>query len=97
MVAQWPDDIKAVVRKRNAILYQELPKALEEKDKEKAVALWKDAMLTCYQCHQGVGIPQVRRFKPVEEIHAKHQRIAEGFGLSCTACHAGQTQIRGYK
>jgi hypothetical protein len=54
-------------------------------------------MLTCYQCHQGIGIPQVRRFKPVEEIHAKHQRIAEGFGLSCTACHAGQTQIRGYK
>jgi hypothetical protein len=31
MVAQWSDDIKAVVRKRNAILYQELPKALEEK------------------------------------------------------------------
>jgi hypothetical protein len=105
MVAQWPDDIKAVVRKRNAILYQELPKALEERDKEKAVALWKDVMLTCYQCHQGVGIPQVRKFKPVEEIHAKHQRIAEGFGLvqvvgdqkSCIACHAGQTQVRGYK
>jgi hypothetical protein len=105
MVAQWPDDIKAVVRKRNAILYQELPKALEEKDKEKAIALWKDAMLTCYQCHQGIGIPQVRKFKPVEEIHAKHQRIAESFGLvqvvgdqkSCIACHAGQTQIRGYK
>jgi len=96
MVAQWPDDIKAVVRKRNAILYQELPKALEERDKEKAVALWKDAMLTCYQCHQGIGIPQVRRFKPVEGIHAKHQRIAESFGISCTACHAGHTQIRGY-
>ncbi|MCI4458577.1 MAG: cellulose biosynthesis cyclic di-GMP-binding regulatory protein BcsB [Thermocrinis sp.] len=104
MVAQWPDDIKAVVKKRNTILYHELPKALEERNKEKAVALWKEAMLTCYQCHQGIGIPQVRKFKPVAEIHSKHQRIAESFGLlqlsngqkSCTACHTGQTQIRGY-
>ena len=105
MVAQWPDELKAVVKKRNAILYVELPKALEERNKDKAVELWKEAMFTCYQCHQGIGIPQVRKFKPVEEIHAKHQRIAEAFGLvkvvgnekSCVACHAGQTQIKGYK
>ncbi len=105
MVAQWSDDLKAVVRHRNNILYKELPKALEEKDKEKAVSLWKEAMLTCYQCHQGIGVPQVRKFKPLESIHAKHQQIAESFGLvkvigtekSCIACHAGPTTIRGYK
>ncbi|RMG99874.1 MAG: hypothetical protein D6699_08130, partial [Aquificota bacterium] len=104
MVAQWSDELKAVVRNRNNILYNELPKALEAKDKERAVELWKSAMFTCYQCHQGVGVPQVRRFKPLESIHAKHQLIAESFGLvkvvgnqkSCIACHAGQTQIRGY-
>ncbi|WP_448587461.1 cellulose biosynthesis cyclic di-GMP-binding regulatory protein BcsB [Thermocrinis sp.] len=105
MVAQWPEELRAVVRKRNAILYAELPKVLEERNKDKAVELWIEAMLTCYQCHQGIGIPQVRKFKPVEEIHEKHQRIAEAFGLvkvvggerSCVACHAGQTSIRGYK
>ncbi len=105
MVAQWGDDLKAVVRYRNNILYNELPKALEAKDKEKAVNLWKEAMLTCYQCHQGINVPQVRRFKPIESIHAKHQQIAESFGLvrvigtekSCIACHAGPTTIRGYK
>ncbi|MCS7307150.1 MAG: cellulose biosynthesis cyclic di-GMP-binding regulatory protein BcsB [Aquificaceae bacterium] len=105
MVAQWSDDLRAVVRHRNNVLYNELPKALEAKDKEKAVNLWKDAMLTCYQCHQGINVPQVRRFKPVENIHMKHQLIAEGFGLvkvmgnekSCIACHAGQTTVRGYK
>ncbi|MDW8434339.1 MAG: cellulose biosynthesis cyclic di-GMP-binding regulatory protein BcsB [Aquificaceae bacterium] len=105
MVAQWSDDLRAVVRHRNNVLYNELPKALEAKDKEKAVNLWKDAMLTCYQCHQGINVPQVRRFKPVESIHMKHQLIAESFGLvkvvgnekSCIACHAGQTTIRGYK
>ncbi|WP_213032485.1 hypothetical protein, partial [Acinetobacter baumannii] len=105
MVAQWGDDLKAVVRHRNNILYNELPKALEAEDKEKAVNLWKEAMLTCYQCHQGINVPQVRRFKPIESIHAKHQQIAESFGLvkvigrekSCIACHAGPTTIRGYK
>ncbi|MCS6957173.1 MAG: cellulose biosynthesis cyclic di-GMP-binding regulatory protein BcsB [Aquificaceae bacterium] len=105
MVAQWGEDLKAVVRHRNSILYNELPKALEAKDKERAVNLWKEAMLTCYQCHQGIGVPQVRKFKPVEAIHAKHQQIAESFGLvkvvgaekSCVACHAGNTNIRGYK
>ncbi|MFN3599319.1 MAG: hypothetical protein ACK4VK_06260, partial [Aquificaceae bacterium] len=85
--------------------YKELPKALEERDKERAVSLWKEAMQTCYQCHQGIQVPQVRKFKPLESIHAKHQQIAEGFGLvkvvgtekSCIACHTGPTAIRGYK
>ncbi len=104
MVAQWSDDLKAVVRQRNNILYNELPKALGVRDKDKAVSLWKEAMQTCYQCHQGIGVPQVRKFIPLEGIHARHQQIAESFGLvkvlgnqkSCVACHAGSTQIRGY-
>ncbi|MCS7171573.1 MAG: cellulose biosynthesis cyclic di-GMP-binding regulatory protein BcsB [Aquificaceae bacterium] len=105
MVAQWGEELRAVVRHRNNILYNELPKAIEAKDKEKAINLWKEAMFTCYQCHQGINVPQVRRFKPTESIHMKHQQIAEGFGLvkvlgaekSCVACHAGPTSMRGYK
>lgn len=105
MVASWSEDIKNVVKTRNAILYSELPKALENGQKEKALDLWQKAMFTCYQCHQGIGIPQMRKFKPLEEIHSKHQTIAESFGLvkvvggqkSCIACHRGDTQIRGYK
>ncbi len=101
IVANWSEDVKNVVKTRNAILYSELPKALQERDKEKAIQLWQKAMFTCYQCHQGIGIPQMRKFKPLEEIHSKHQRIAESFGLlsqnSCAACHRGETQIRGYK
>ncbi|RMH80984.1 MAG: hypothetical protein D6674_01730 [Acidobacteria bacterium] len=104
MVAQWGEDLKAVVRRRNNILYNELPKAIEAGDKEKAISLFKDAMFTCYQCHQGINVPQVRKFKPLESVHAKHQLIAESFGLvkvvggqkSCIACHAGQTAQRGY-
>lgn len=104
MVAQWPEELKAIVRYRNNILYNELPKAIGEKDKERAINLWKEAMLTCYKCHQGIEVPQVRKFKPVESIHSKHQLIAESFGLvktvgnqkSCIACHAGPTNIRGY-
>lgn len=105
MVEKWGEDLKAVVRYRNSILYNELPKALEAKDKEKATSLWKEAMFTCYQCHQGIGVPQVRKFKPLENIHARHQQIAESFGLvkvmgsekSCIACHVGNTKIVGYR
>jgi len=96
MMENWSEDIKKVVKVRNAILYSELPKALEEKNKEKAVELWQKAMLTCYQCHQGIGISQVRKYKPLAEIHSKHQRIAESFGFYCVACHSGETTMRGY-
>lgn len=96
MMANWSEDVKNVVKTRNALLYSEIPKALQEKDKEKALQLWQKAMITCYQCHQGIGIPQMRKFKPLEEIHAKHQKIAESFGISCTSCHRGETQKRGY-
>lgn len=96
MVASWSDEVKSVVQKRNSILYKDLPEAIEKRDRKKAVSLWKEAMVTCYQCHQGEGIPQMRKFVPLESIHAKHQRIAESFGLSCINCHAGPTSKRGY-
>ena len=104
MMAKFKPDIKKVVKKRNRIMYKELKEALIDGDKERAVKLWKEAMFTCYQCHQGIGIPKVRKFKPLGLLHSKHQRIAEGFGLvrnlangkDCSACHTGDTQYRGY-
>ncbi len=104
MMAKFPPEVKKVVKKRNRIMYVELVKALEAKDKDKAVNLWKEAMFTCYQCHQGINIKRLRKFVPNPEIHSKHQRIAQSFGLvkkvngqvSCTACHSGKTEHRGY-
>ena len=104
MMVKFSPDVKKVVKKRNRIMYVELVKALRDKDKERAVRLWKEAMFTCYQCHQGLGIKRLRRFIPNPEIHSKHQRIAMSFGLvkrtergfDCSACHTGRTEIRGY-
>ncbi len=93
---KWSEKMKKIVKKRNIIMYRKLPEALEEGNKEKAVALWEEAMKTCYRCHQGIGIPRVRKFVPREDIHSRHQRIAKSFGLSCTACHREFTKIRGY-
>ncbi len=104
MMAKFPPEVKKIVKKRNKIMYVELVKALEEKNKERARKLWKEAMFTCYQCHQGIGIKRIRKFVPNGEIHSKHQRIAMRYGLvkitdkgfDCSACHTGRTQIRGY-
>ncbi len=104
MMAKFPPEVKKVVKKRNRIMYVELVRALEEGNKKKAVSLWKEAMFTCYQCHQGIGIKRLRRFVPNPEIHSRHQRIAMDFGLikktdkgiSCATCHSGTTQLRGY-
>ncbi len=93
---KWSEKMKNIVKRRNAIMYKKLTEALKERNKEKATSLWEEAMKTCYMCHQGAGIPQVRKFVPNEEIHSKHQRIAKSFGLNCTACHKGFTKIRGY-
>ncbi len=93
---KWSEKMKKMVKKRNIIIYRKLPEALEKGDKEKAVALWEEAMKTCYRCHQGIGIPRVRKFVPPENIHGRHQRIAKSFGLSCTVCHKEFTKIRGY-
>jgi len=104
MMLKFPQEVKRVVKKRNRIMYVELVQALKGRDKEKAVRLWKEAMFTCYQCHQGLGIKRLRKFVPNPEIHSKHQRIAMEFGLikkvngefNCTACHSGRTEQRGY-
>lgn len=104
MMLKFPKDVKKVVKKRNRIMYVDLVKALREGDKERAVKLWKSAMFTCYQCHQGIGIKRLRKFVPNEEVHSYHQYIADRFGLisnvngekSCSACHTGRTEIRGY-
>ncbi len=102
MMAKFKPEVKKVVKRRNAIMYKELKEALKKGNKEKAVALWKEAMFACYRCHQGIGIPKLRKFKPSELIHSKHQRIAASFGLvkkggkDCSACHTGKTQHVGY-
>ena len=100
MMLKFPPEVKKIVKKRNRILYRELPQALRERNREKAIKLWKSAMVTCYRCHQGLGVERIRKFIPNPDIHARHQRIAAGFGLvrngDCSACHSGPTEIRGY-
>ncbi|WP_164930818.1 cellulose biosynthesis cyclic di-GMP-binding regulatory protein BcsB [Aquifex aeolicus] len=97
MMAKFPPEVKKVVKKRNKIMYVELPKALKEENKEKAKKLWREAMITCFQCHHGIGIPKMRKFEPLADIHSKHQRIANKYGLSCKDCHYGITEYRGYE
>ncbi|WP_461828821.1 cellulose biosynthesis cyclic di-GMP-binding regulatory protein BcsB [Aquifex sp.] len=97
MMAKFPPEVKKVVKKRNKIMYKELPLALKEGNKEKALKLWREAMVTCFQCHQGIGIPKLRKFEPLADIHSKHQRIAKRYGLDCAACHYGITEYRGYE
>ncbi len=104
MMLRFPPEVKKVVKKRNRILYVELVNALRAGDGERAKDLWREAMKTCYRCHQGLGIERLRKFTPNAEIHSRHQRIAMEFGLvrmtergfDCSACHRGATQIRGY-
>jgi hypothetical protein len=99
MMAGAPDKVRKHVKHRNRILYDLLPKAVREKDRDRASYLWRDAMKTCYGCHQGVGgIPRLRKFIPMEEVHAKHQRISARFQPtdSCKACHFSETRVRGY-
>ncbi len=94
---KWSEKMKSIVKRRNMIMYKKIPEALENGDKQKAISLWEEAMKTCYMCHQGIGIPRVRKFVPPETIHSRHQRIAQSFGLSCSSCHKEFTKIRGYK
>ncbi len=97
MIANFPPEVKKIVKKRNKIMYKELPVALKEKNKERALKLWRDATVTCFQCHHGVGVPKLRKFEPPADIHSKHQRIAERYGLSCKSCHYGITEYKGYE
>ncbi len=96
MVLKMPKDVKKVVKERNRLLYVQLSSAVREGDKNMALNAWKKAMRTCYQCHQGLGVPRLRKFIPNKEIHSKHQRIAKRWGLDCTACHQRITEVRGY-
>ena len=96
MMEKFSPQIKEIVQKRNRIMYVELPKALREKDKKRASALWMSAMFTCCQCHQGIGIERLRKFIPNPDIHSKHSQIAMSFGLECSDCHSGQTENKGY-
>jgi hypothetical protein len=99
MMSGAPEKVKTHVKHRNRILYGLLPKAVMEKKGDRATQLWRDAMKKCYGCHQGQGgIPRLRRFVPMKTIHAKHQRISGRFPStdSCTACHSGETRVRGY-
>jgi hypothetical protein len=94
-----PEKVKRHVEYRNKLLYGRLPEAVREEKKAMAVNLWHEAMKTCCACHQGAGdIPRLRRFKPLESIHSKHQRIAARFefGDGCAACHYDETRVRGY-
>jgi len=96
MMLRFPPEVKRIVKKRNSIMYTKLVEVLKEGKGEEAKRLWREAMKTCYMCHQGLGIERLRRFIPNPEIHSRHQRIARSFGLNCTACHRGATEIRGY-
>ena len=99
VMAGAPDKVRKHVKHRNRILYDLLPRAVREKDGDRASHLWRDAMKTCYGCHQGAGgIPRLRTFIPMEAVHAKHQRIAERFEPTdgCKACHVSETRVRGY-
>jgi hypothetical protein len=99
-ISKAPDKVKRHVQHRNALLYKKLPAALEKEERATAIQLWHKAMKTCYACHQGrTDFPRLRKFKPIELIHSKHQRIAERaeFGNACGACHMEETQIRGYE
>lgn len=91
-----PPAAQAMAARRNELVFKELRAALQAQDKAAAVTTWKAAMGTCFACHQGAGIPQVRKFKPLEYPHRAHQAIAAKAGLTCAACHEGPTAIRGY-
>ena len=94
-----PERIKTHIRHRNGLLYEDIPEALKAGDAALAKKRWHEAMVTCYGCHQGMGeIPQMRKFVPLESIHSKHQRIAEGFGFEkgCGTCHYGKSRQSGY-
>lgn len=100
MIAQFSKDVKNIVKLRNSILYAKLPQMLTTHNYQKSVALWEDAMKTCYICHQGTkNILPLRQFKPLENIHSLHQKFVEKFNLKegCNTCHHGDTRIRGYK
>jgi hypothetical protein len=99
MMAGAPEKVRKHVKHRNRLLYVLLPKAVSEQDRDKALLFWRNAMITCYGCHQGAGgIPRLRKFIPMEAVHAKHQRVLKRFRATndCKSCHFNETHVRGY-
>lgn len=99
MIASFSVEAKDVVKKRNAILYQKLPQVIQAKNKEQCAKLWKEAMETCYACHQGTeSMAPLRKFTVHEIPHSFHQRIGQFYAVSleCQDCHSNKTEIRGY-
>jgi hypothetical protein len=95
-LAAMPPEVGQLAQRRNQLVFGEIRKAIAEQDKQVAILRWQETMTTCYACHQGRGGPQVRKFKPLEYPHRKHQEIAERAGMTCVSCHQGVTEIVGY-
>ncbi|MHB2147568.1 cellulose biosynthesis cyclic di-GMP-binding regulatory protein BcsB [Calditrichota bacterium LG25] len=92
-----PEQMLQVAKKRNKLVFKDLQQALKNKNSDKAKAIWRQAMETCYACHQGQdGVKRFRKFTPNQGEHAYHQKIAESAGVSCQTCHTGKTEVVGY-
>ena len=91
MMKKMPEDFVKMAKKRNNLIFKELPPALKQGDKEKAIAIWEEAMTTCYYCHQE---KKYRKYNPLPSIHLHHNDIALYYFNNCTVCHKGYTSIR---
>ncbi len=84
--------------KRNKLVFQDLRKWLKLGAQQAATVTWQSAMETCYACHQGQdGVKRYRKFKPNEQEHFHHTKIATRMGLGCDTCHKGKTAMAGYQ
>lgn len=91
-----PPEARSLAQRRNQLVFGGIKEAISKKDAPLAIARWQETMQTCYACHQGRGGPQLRKYKPLEYPHRKHQEIATNANLSCTTCHQGVTEVVGY-
>ncbi len=92
-IHRMPKDFVEKAKLRNRLIFKELISAIEKEDKVKAISIWKEAMETCYYCHQE---KKYRKYKPLKQVHEYHQRIALRYVKDCSTCHTGYTSIRGY-
>jgi hypothetical protein len=92
-----PPELLRVAKARNQLVFKDLRASLMAKDKTKAIAVWQEAMGTCYGCHQGRGgVTQFRKFKPNQQEHGYHTVIASQFDMRCETCHHDLTKRVGY-
>jgi hypothetical protein len=92
--SEVPIMMMLIARKKNKLLYEDLMNALKERDKEKSIRIWQEAMETCYKCHH---VKKYRKFTPNQAVHSYHHVIVRRFDFECTTCHKGKTAIRGYR